>query len=82
MDLFTMVITMCISGQPACTSSNLSRPEFTSAEVCEDNIDAVTNARTKELAKNPALKGKTVTYNITCFSHTQLVKVFGDQRDI
>ena len=82
MDLFTMVITMCISGQAACTKINVSRPEFTSAAVCEDSIDLVTHDKTKELARDPALKGKTVTYDITCFSRTQFVSAFGEQHEL
>ncbi|MBY0610603.1 MAG: hypothetical protein K2P80_00310 [Beijerinckiaceae bacterium] len=81
MELFTMVITMCIGGGP-CTTSHVSRPDFTSAAVCEEKIATVTHAKTKELAQDPTLKGKTVTYDVTCFSHAQFVATFGDPQSI
>ena len=81
MELFTMVITMCISGND-CAVSHVSRPDFTSAAVCEENITSVTRARTKALGQDPALKGRTVTYDITCFSHSQFVAAFGGEQNI
>lgn len=81
MELFTMVITMCIGGGD-CTTSNVSRPDFTSAAVCEEKIATVTHAKTKELAQNPALKGKTVSYDVTCLSHSQFVAAFGGEQNI
>lgn len=81
MELFTMVITMCI-GSGACTTTNVSRPDFTSAAVCEQHISSVTHSRTKQLAQKPEFKGKTVTYDVTCFSHSEFVAAFGERYDI
>lgn len=77
MDAFTMVVVACVSGEPLCHSSHLSRMEFTTAAICEAQIDEVTSAMTRDFAKRQDLKGRAVTYDVSCMDRTQLMQKFG-----
>lgn len=72
MDAFTMVVLACISGQPTCTTARISENSFTTAEACEARIDAITRGMTKEFAQRTELKGREVTYDVSCMSRQQL----------
>ncbi|MBN9458717.1 MAG: hypothetical protein J0I54_18960 [Bosea sp.] len=77
MDVFTMVIMACVSGEPHCTTSRISEIGFTTAQACEDKIDAITGAMTKDFGKRPEFKGRQVTYDVSCMDRTQLARKFG-----
>ena len=77
MDAFTMVVVACVSGEPLCHSSHLSRMEFTTAAICEAQIDEVTSAMTRDFAKRQEFKGRAVTYDVSCMDRTQLMQKFG-----
>lgn len=77
MDVFTMVIMACVSGEPHCTTSRISEMGFTTAQACETRIDAVTHTMTKEFARRPEFKGRQVTYDVSCMDRAQLAQKFG-----
>lgn len=77
MDAFTMVILACISGQASCTTTRISETSFTTAEACEARIDDITRKMTKDLAIRTDLKGREVTYDVSCMSRQQLRDQFG-----
>jgi hypothetical protein len=77
MDAFTMVVLACISGQPSCTTTRISENSFTTFEACEARIDDVTRKMTKELGQRLELKGREVTYDVSCMSRQQLRDKFG-----
>ena len=77
MDVFTMVIMACVSGEPHCTTSRISEMDFTTAQACEAKIDDVTGAMTRDFGKRPDFKGRQVTYDVSCMSRTQLAQKFG-----
>ena len=77
MDAFTMVILACVAGEPTCSSAHVSETGYTSAEACEARIDEVTREMTKTLGKRPELKGRAVTYDVSCMNRAQLAQKFG-----
>lgn len=72
MDVFTMVVTACIAGETPCTQARVSEMGFTSLEICESSSDKIIDAMTKDFARDPRLKGKQVTFEVTCMDRTQL----------
>lgn len=72
MDVFTMVVLACVAGEPKCLTARISEMGFTSAAACEARIDPVTDRMTKELGQRPELKGRAVTYDVTCMDRVQL----------
>ena len=77
MDVFTMVIVACIAGEPACLSTHISEMTFVSNEACEARIDDIVGAMTKDFAKRPELKGRQVSYDVSCMNRVQLAQKFG-----
>lgn len=77
MDAFTMVVIACVAGEDVCHSTHLSRMEFTTAAICEAQIDDVTTAMTKDFGKRREFKGRAVTYDVSCMNRTQLLQKFG-----
>lgn len=77
MDVFTMVIVACVVGEPNCLSTHLSEMSFTSAEACEARVDGVVGSMTKEFGKRPELKGRQVSYDVSCMNRVQLAQKFG-----
>lgn len=77
MDAFTMVVLACIAGQPTCTTTRISETSFTTVEACESRIDDITRKMTKDLAGRTELKGREVTYDVSCMSRQQLRDKFG-----
>lgn len=77
MDAFTMVIVACVSGEPVCTSAHVSEIAFTTAQACEQRIDEIATSMTREFARRPELKGREVTYDVSCMSRAQLAAKFG-----
>jgi hypothetical protein len=72
LDIFTMVVTACIAGQTNCTPARYSDPSFTSEEACYAHMSDITKSMTKKFAENPELKGKQVTYDVSCMNQEQL----------
>ena len=77
LDIFTMVVTACISGQPACVPARFSEPGFTSEEACYARMPDITKGMTRQFAEDPALKGKQVTYDVSCMNQRQLQMKLG-----
>lgn len=77
MDAFTMVIVACISGEPTCTSAQVSEQAFTTVEACEARIDDVTRSMTKEFGQRADFKGRAVTYDVSCMDRVQLRQKLG-----
>lgn len=77
MDAFTMIILACVAGEPTCTSARVSDTQFTSIEACEARIDAIATEMTRKLGQRPELKGRAVTYDVSCMDRTQLLQRFG-----
>ncbi len=77
MDAFTMVVVACVAGEAFCKSAHISRMEFTTAAICEAQIDAVTESMTKDFSKQGGFKGRAVTYDVSCMDRTQLLQKFG-----
>jgi hypothetical protein len=77
MDAFTMIVLACVAGEPKCLTSRVNEPGFTSAAACEARIDDVTRDMTKVLAQRPDLKGRQVTYDVSCMSREQLQAKLG-----
>lgn len=77
MDAFTMIVLACVAGEAKCVTSRVSEPGFTSAAACEARIDDVTRAMTKDLGKRADLKGRQVTYDVSCMSRDQLQAKLG-----
>ena len=77
MDAFTMIILACIAGEPKCTSARVAETQFTSIEACEARIDAIANEMTRKLGQRPELKGRAVTYDVSCMDRKQLLQSFG-----
>jgi hypothetical protein len=67
-----MIVVACISGEPACAQPQVADARFSTREACEGAVDDVTVAMTKKLATQPELKGKEVTFEVTCLSGTAL----------
>ena len=76
MDIFTMVVTACIAGQSHCVPARFSDPAFTSEEACYARMPEITRSMTKQFAERPELKGKQVTYDVSCMSQAQLMDKF------
>lgn len=72
MDAFTMVIVACISGEATCTATRISEQGFTTVQACEARIDDIARAMTVEFGKRPELKGRQVTYDVSCMDRDQL----------
>lgn len=77
MDAFTMIILACIAGEPKCTSARVAETQFTSIEACEARIDAIATEMTRKLGQRPELKGRAVTYDVSCMDRKQLLQSFG-----
>ncbi|TCR70377.1 hypothetical protein EV560_101784 [Bosea sp. BK604] len=77
MDAFTMVVLACVSGQPTCTTTRVNETSFTTFEACEERIDDVTRKMTKQLGQQLELKGREVTYDVSCMNRQQLREKFG-----
>jgi hypothetical protein len=77
MDAFTMVILACVSGDASCTTARINEIAFTTIQACESRIDDVTRNMTRELAKRPDLKGREVTYDVSCMNREQMRAQFG-----
>lgn len=77
MDAFTMVIIACVTGEPTCLSARISELDFTSVAACETRIDAMVGRMTKEFAQRPELKGRAVTYDVSCMDRAQLLAKLG-----
>lgn len=77
MDAFTMVVLACISGQPTCTTTRISETSFVTVEACEARIEDITRKMTKDYAVRADLKGREVTYDVSCMSRQQLRDQFG-----
>jgi hypothetical protein len=74
MDAFTMVIVACIAGEPQCISAQFSDNSFTTFEACDSRINEVASSMTKDFAKRHELKGKQVTYEVTCSRQSKFAK--------
>lgn len=72
MEAFTMIILACVSGEPTCTSTRFNDPSFTSVAACEARIDDVANEFTRRFGERPELKGREVTYDVSCMNREQL----------
>lgn len=81
MDAFTMVVLACISGQPTCTTTRISENSFTTFEACEARIDDITRKMTKDFAQRIELKGREVTYDVSCMNRAQLREKLGITTD-
>ena len=79
MDAFTLMILACVSGEPACQTSYVREPSFSTAEDCERAVDETVTRMTKEFGRNPDLRGKAVEYETTCLSRSQMERVVGPQ---
>jgi len=77
MDVFTMVIVACIAGEPTCLSTHISEMSFKSAEACEARVDDIVGAMTKDFSKRPELKGRQVSYDVSCMNRLQLAQKYG-----
>ena len=77
MDAFTMIILACVAGEPTCTFARVSETQCTSIEACEARIDAIATEMTRKLGQRPELKGRAVTYDVSCMDRTQLLHSFG-----
>ncbi|AZO82014.1 hypothetical protein B5U98_27445 [Bosea sp. Tri-39] len=77
MDVFTMVIVACVAGEPTCLSTHISEMSFVSNEACEARIDDIVGAMTKDFAKRLELKGRQVSYDVSCMNRVQLAQKFG-----
>lgn len=77
MDAFTMIILACIASEPKCTSARVAETQFISIEACEARIDAIATEMTRKLGQRPELKGRTVTYDVSCMDRKQLLQSFG-----
>jgi hypothetical protein len=77
MDAFTMVIMACVAGEPHCSTARISEMDFITVQACEARIDDITRSMTKEFAKRPELKGRQVTYDVSCMDRAQLAAKFG-----
>jgi hypothetical protein len=76
-DAFTMIILACVAGEPKCTSTRIAETQFTSIDACEARIDAIATEMTRKLSQRPELKGRAVTYDVSCMDRTQLLQSFG-----
>ena len=72
-----MVVSACIAGQMPCVAARFSEKSFTSEEACYDRMGEVTRSMTKQFALDLELKGKQVTYDVSCMSQKQLQAKFG-----
>ena len=77
MDAFTMVVLTCISGQASCTTTRINESSFTTIEACEARVDDVTLNMTREFRQRAELKGRQVTYDVSCLNRAQLRDKFG-----
>lgn len=77
MDAFTLMILACVSGEPACQTTYVREPSFTTAEDCERGVDDAVTRMTKEFGKRPELKGREVEYETTCLNRSQMERVAG-----
>lgn len=77
MDAFTMVVLACVAGEARCLTSRVHEPGFTSVAACEARIDEVTRTMTKSFGQRPDLKGRQVTYDVSCMSSRQLLDKLG-----
>jgi hypothetical protein len=77
MDVFTMVIVACVAGAPPCLSTHISEMGFVSVEACEARIDDIVGAMTKDFSKRLELKGRQVSYDVSCMNRLQLAQKFG-----
>jgi hypothetical protein len=77
MEAFTMVIIACVSGEPICHSARISELDFTTVAACETRIDETVSRMTKQLALKPELKGRAVTYDVSCMDRAQLLAKLG-----
>jgi hypothetical protein len=72
MEVYTMVIVACISGEPSCAQARISETSFVTEAACEAAIRSVTSSMTKGFGADPHLKGKQVAYDVTCMNREQL----------
>ncbi|WID99263.1 hypothetical protein QO058_14065 [Bosea vestrisii] len=72
-----MVIVACVVGEPTCLSTHISEMSFVSNEACEARIDDIVGAMTKDFAKRLELKGRQVSYDVSCMNRVQLAQKFG-----
>jgi hypothetical protein len=77
MDAFTMVVLTCISGQASCTTTRINETSFTTIEACEARVDDVTLSMTREFGQRAELKGRQVSYDVSCLNRAQLRDKFG-----
>lgn len=77
MDAFTMIVLACVAGEAKCTTSRVHEVGFTTVAACEARIDDVTRSMTRTLGLRGDLKGRQVTYDVSCMSHRQLLEQFG-----
>lgn len=77
MDAFTMVVLACVSGHASCTTARINESAFTTIEACEARIDDVTRSMTREFAQRAELKGRQVTYDVSCMNREQLREKLG-----
>ncbi len=71
MDIFTMVVTVCVVGQLVCTPARFNDSTLTSEESCYARMGEITHAMIKQFALNRELKGKEVTYDVSCMDQKQ-----------
>lgn len=72
-----MVVTACISGQAVCIPARFSELSFSSEDACYARMTDITHSMTKQFALKPELKGKQVTYDVSCMNQAQLKLKFG-----
>ena len=72
-----MIILACIAGEPKCTTARVSETQFTSIEACEARIGAIATEMTRKLGQRPELKGRAVTYDVSCMDRKELLQTFG-----
>jgi len=72
-----MIILACVAGEPKCMTARVAEAHFTSVEACEARIDTITASMTRELGQRPELKGREVTYDVSCMNRKQLQDTFG-----
>ncbi|WP_342363610.1 hypothetical protein [Terrarubrum flagellatum] len=77
MDIFTMVITACVAGTAPCSEARFSETGFTSEAACEAAVDRIVDSMTHQFAADPKLKGKQVTYDVSCMSKAQMKAKLG-----
>ncbi len=58
-------------------TARISEMGFVSAEACEARIDDITHRMTREFGQRPELKGRQVTYDVSCLDARQLNALLG-----